>query len=154
MRSSYWSSDVCSSDLHGFSDYSTRHAHQVDGPSTWTDQAVCFYPGHVPFISVGVAGIHGWPVGQSPRVPDTLVGDLGFGGLVPDACRYTVAASDKAAGPGAFASHAGPVCFFLYLPACSGLGLLGTECVACFNVARHRRSDEHTSELQSLMRIS
>src|SRR3546814_18175250 len=35
-------------------------------------------------------------------------------------------------------SHAGPVCFFLYLPACSGLGLLGTECVACFNVARHR----------------
>src|SRR3546814_20166397 len=30
------------------------------------------------------------------------------------------------------------VLFRSYLPACSGLGLLGTECVACFNVARHR----------------
>src|SRR3546814_3245735 len=165
MRISYWSSDVCSSDLAGLSD-------RPGADSTCDVDAVAatYGPGLVGALLVGVSAAKSlalaWDVPfiavnhleahlyasllEDPELELPLMVLLVSGGhtmLVPmeDHGRYTVVGStfDDAAGE---ALHKAPR--FL------GLGYPGGPVIDRLALQGDPRSDEHTSELQSLMRTS
>src|SRR3546814_9739690 len=134
MRISYWSSDVCSSDLaivnghRGHADVSTRGSGREALGST--------FPGRA-----GRSGCNG--------------GDSGHRRLLSDRSRSQPKARPSAPLPSRDVAGEPGIRLYAELAPVRYRGLAGLSRLGLLSRHRHgRRSEEHTSELQSLMRIS
>src|SRR3546814_9131025 len=132
MRISDWSSDVCSSDLHGF---------QGHGPTAQGDQQGVGKNGGDARCAreLGHASLAYLSRSSPPYRPGCLVAARAL-----DAAAMDTAAADRALRRGAAPSYAPPQ---LSADRARALAVRGAAPLSL-------RSEEHTSELQSLMRIS
>src|SRR3546814_10583378 len=136
MRISDWSSDVCSSDLLGHGGVERFLPTAVDEDErAFLDEALCRRAAD----AGRAAGDHGGLSVQSGHVMGPFVG-------IAQASDYAAAA--VAARSGSFLNRSWKI---------SGAQLLSRTCTSAppsASLPRLTRSEEHTSELQSLMRIS